>query len=100
MIYDQTARLAKLALEHRLPATSMARTFADAGGIIAYGPEARLVGERIAVFVAKFLDGRKPAELPVERPTKFNLVVNLTTAKILSITIPQSILLRADEMIR
>jgi len=98
MIYDQTARLAKLALEHRLPATSMARTFADAGGIIAYGPEARLVGERIAVFVAKFLDGRKPAELPVERPTKFNLVVNLTTAKILSITIPQSILLRADEL--
>jgi len=100
MIYSQSERLAKLALDHRLPATSMARAFADAGGIIAYGPDARLVGKRIAVFVAKNLDGRKPAELPVERPTTFRLVVNLKTAKALGITIPQSILLRADEVIK
>jgi putative ABC transport system substrate-binding protein len=100
MIYGQSTRLARLALKHRLPATSMARAFALAGGAISYGPELTSVWERHAVLVAKILGGSNPAELPVERPTKFQLVVNLKTAKTLGIKIPQSILLRADEVIK
>jgi putative ABC transport system substrate-binding protein len=99
MIYGQSAQLAKLALKHRLPATSMAREFADAGGALSYGPERASSWASGAVLVAKILDGSKPAELPIERPTKIQLVVNLKTAKALGITIPQSILLRADEVI-
>ena len=90
----------RLALKHRLPATSMALEFAIAGGVIAYGPEDTASWERNAVLVAKILDGGNPAELPAERPTKIQLVVNLKTAKTLGITVPQSILLRADEVIR
>jgi putative ABC transport system substrate-binding protein len=100
MIYGQSARLARLALKHRLPATSMDPEFANAGGALAYGPELTSTIERIAIFVAKILGGSSPAELPVERPTKIQLVVNLKTAKTLGITTPQSILLRADEVIR
>jgi len=100
MNYGQSPRLARLALKHRLPATSMALEFAIAGGTIAYGPETTSADKRIADSLAKILGGGNPAELPVERPTKFNLVVNLETAKSLGITIPQSILLRADELIR
>jgi putative ABC transport system substrate-binding protein len=100
MTWAQSARLARLALKHRLPATSMAREFAIGGGAIAYGPDANLAWERIGVLVAKILAGAKPGNLPIERPTKFNLVVNLNTAKTLGITIPQSIMLRADEVIR
>ena len=99
-IYSQSERLAKLALKYRLPATSMARAFADAGGAVAYGPDLASASERSAALVAKILGGARPAELPVERPTKVQLVVNLKTAKALGITIPQSILLRADEVIR
>ena len=100
MIYWQSARLAELALKHRLPATSMAREFVNAGGALAYGPGRAASWERSAVLVAKILGGSNPAELPVERPTKIRLVVNQKTAKALGITIPQSILLRADEVIR
>jgi putative ABC transport system substrate-binding protein len=100
MIHGQSARLAGLALKHRLPATSMALAFANAGGVLSYGPELTSVYERNAVLVAKILDGNNSAELPVERPTRIQLVVNLKTAKALGITIPQSILLRADEVIR
>jgi putative ABC transport system substrate-binding protein len=100
MTYRQSARLARLTLKHRLPATSMAREFAITGGAIAYGPEQTSVIERHAGLVAKILGGAKPAELPIERPTKIQLVVNLKTANALGITIPQSILLRADEVIR
>ncbi len=100
MTHGQSARLARLALKHRLPATSFVREFAIAGGVIAYGPHDTSGNERIAVLVAKILHGSNPAELPVERPTRFRLVVNLKTAKALGITIPPSILLRADEVIR
>ena len=100
MTWTQSARLARLALKYRLPATSFVREFAVAGGALAYGPNDTSPVERIAVLVAKILHGSNPAELPVERPTKFQLVVNLKTAKVLGITIPQSILLRADEVIR
>jgi putative tryptophan/tyrosine transport system substrate-binding protein len=100
MIYVQSARLAELALKHRLPATSMARLFADSGGTIAYGPELASASERSAVFVAKVLAGAKPGDLPIERPTKVQLIVNLRTAKALGLTVPESVLYRADEVIR
>ena len=100
MMYFQSENLAKLTLKHRLLATSMARAFADAGGAIAYGPETASLDERCADLVAKILGGAKPGDLPVERPSKFELIVNLKTAKALGLTIPQSILLRADEVIR
>jgi putative ABC transport system substrate-binding protein len=100
MLYVQSARLAELALKHRLPGTSMSRTFADAGGAVSYGPDVPSTSGRNAVVVAKILGGAKPADLPVERPTKFNLIVNLKTAKALGITIPESIRVRADEVIR
>jgi putative ABC transport system substrate-binding protein len=98
-MYAENSRLAKLALKERLPATSIWATFAQAGGAIAYGPHLDSTWERRAVLVAKILDGGDPAEIPVERPAKFHLVVNLRTAKSLGFTIPQSILLRADEVI-
>jgi putative ABC transport system substrate-binding protein len=100
MIYEQSPRLARLTLKHQLLATSMALEFARAGGVLAYGPELTSTIERIAVLVAKILSGSNPAEIPVERPTRIQLVVNLKTAKTLGLTIPQSILLRADEVIR
>jgi putative ABC transport system substrate-binding protein len=100
MIYNQSARLARLTVKHQLLATSMARAFANAGGTLAYGPELTSTIERCAALVAKILSGSNPAELPVERPTRIQLVVNIKTAKTLGITIPQSILLRADEVIR
>jgi putative tryptophan/tyrosine transport system substrate-binding protein len=100
MIYVQSERLAKLTLKHRLPATSMARRFADAGGTIAYGPEETSTHERAALFVAKILRGAKPGDLPVDRPTKVQLIVNLKSAKALGLTIPESVLYRADEVIR
>ena len=100
MMFQQSQRLAKLALKHRLPGTSMTRGFADAGGTIAYGPVRVPTYERSAVFVAKILAGAKPGDLPVERPSKFELIVNLKTAKAFGLTIPPSILLQADEVIR
>ena len=100
MVYLESKQLARLTLKHRLLATSIAREFADEGGAIAYGPELTSLDERSAAFVAKILGGANPADLPVERPAKFQLVVNLKTAKALGTTIPQSILVRADEVIR
>jgi putative ABC transport system substrate-binding protein len=100
MMVAENSRLAKLATKERLPATSFFRVFAEAGGTVAYGPEVVSVAERGAVLVTKILNGANPADLPIERPTKFELVVNLKTAKALGITVPESILLRADEVIR
>src|SRR5262249_51418310 len=90
MIYTHSARLAKLALEHRLPATSMAREFADAGGIVAYGPDRATAYQRDAVLIAKILAGAKVGELPIERPTKIQLIVNQKTAKTLGVGFPES----------
>jgi putative ABC transport system substrate-binding protein len=100
MLWNDSVRLAELAMKHRLPAISMADLFAKAGGVLSYGPDTASAFERGALLVAKILGGAKPAELPVERPTKFQLIVNLKTSKALGLTIPQSILLRADEVIR
>jgi putative ABC transport system substrate-binding protein len=90
---------AELALKHRLPTATVARSFAEAGALMSYGPDARDLFRRAADIVAKVLQGAHPADLPVEQPTKFELVVNLKTAKAFGLTIPESFLLRADEVI-
>ena len=100
MMYFQSQRLAALATKHRLPATSMFRPFTEVGGMLSYGPEMAPTVERCGVLVAKVLSGAKPADLPVERPAKFELVVNLKAANALKVKIPDSILFRADEVIR
>ena len=93
-------RLADLAIKHHLPAMFPFRNFADAGGLIAYGPDPADLSRRAATYVDKILKGAKPADLPIEQPTKFELVINLKTAKALGLTIPQSQLSRADEVIQ
>jgi putative ABC transport system substrate-binding protein len=93
-------RIVDFAAQHRLPAMYEEREFVDAGGLMAYGPSLAANYRRAATYMDKLLRGAKPADLPVEQPTKFELVLNLKTAKALGLTIPQSILLRADEVIR
>ena len=99
MMWGQSARLAQLAKKHRLPATSMFVPFADAGGLLAYGPELAGTVEQCAALVAKILSGAKPGDLPVERPTKFEFVVNLKTARDLHLTIPDTVLPTATRVI-
>ncbi len=100
MTYIHRKRVAELAARSRLPLMAPFREMADAGGLLAYGPNIPDLFRRTATFVDKILKGAKPADLPVEQPTKFELVINLTTAKTLRLTLPQSLLLRADEVIR
>ncbi len=90
----------KLAFRTRLPVAYWTRHWADEGGLMSFGPSYRDLMLRSAVYVDKIFKGAKPADLPIEQPTKFELVVNLKTAKALGVTIPESILLRADEVIR
>ena len=100
MMYFQSARLARLAEKQRLPATSMFIPFAKAGGMLAYGPDLPATFERCGELVAKILAGAKPGDLPIERPTKFDFVLNLKTARALRLTMPDTVLLRADEVIQ
>lgn len=93
-------RLTELAAKHRLPTMHGLRELAEAGGLMAYAPRLHDQLRRAATFVDKILKGAKPAELPVEQPTRFELVINLKAAKALGLTIPQSVLLRADEVIQ
>jgi putative ABC transport system substrate-binding protein len=93
-------QLAALAATHQLPAISWARSFATRGGLMAYGPQVPDLWRRAAYYVDRLLKGAKPADLPVERPTTFELIINLKTAQALGITIPPSLLFQADEVIR
>jgi putative ABC transport system substrate-binding protein len=100
---DNAARLAALAAQHRLPAIYYNRRFAEAGGLMAYGPQESDPSwgwRRAAIYVHKILQGTKPADLPVEQPTKFELVINLKTAQDLGLTPPPALLFQADEMVR
>jgi putative tryptophan/tyrosine transport system substrate-binding protein len=92
--------LADLALQSRLPAMAGAREFAESGGCMTYGPSARDALSRVAYYVDRLLKGTRPADLPVEQPTKFELVINLKTAQALGITIPPAILVLADEVLQ
>ncbi len=97
---DQRRQIAELAAKHRLLTTSDGREYVDAGALMSYGPSLADQLRRAASYVDKILKGAKPGDLPVEQPTKLELVINLKTAKALGLTVPQSLLLRADEVIQ
>ena len=93
-------RIAELAIKYHLATMFDSRTYVEAGGLMSYGPSLADIHRRAATYVDKILKGAKPGDLPVEQPTTFELVINLKTAKALGLTIPQSVLIRADEVIQ
>jgi putative ABC transport system substrate-binding protein len=93
-------RIAELALQHRLPGVFTLRGYAAAGGLMSYGPDWAAINRQVAQQVDRILRGSNPAEMPMEQPSRFELVLNLKTAKALGLTIPQAFLLRADEVIQ
>src|SRR5450631_3985662 len=97
---QQARQISELALKNRLPSISEQAEYAEAGGLMSYGVNQREQFRRAATYVDKILKGAKPADLPVEQPAKFELVINLKTAKVLGITVPKEMLLRADEVIQ
>jgi putative tryptophan/tyrosine transport system substrate-binding protein len=99
LLHPSAARITELSMENRLPALYPFSTYPEAGGLMSYGPDDRGAPRRAATYVDKILKGAKPADLPVEQPTKFELVSNLKTAKALGITIPSLLLLQADQVI-
>ena len=99
MFWNHRVRIVALAAQYRLAAIYPEREYADDGGLLAYGQDVPDLFRRDAVYVDKILKGAQPGDLPIERPTKFELVINLKTAKALGLTVPQSILARADEVI-
>ena len=99
LLFVNRVRINTLATAARLPTLFLVREYVDAGGLMSYGPNWPDMWRRAAEFVDKILRGAKPADLPVEQPTKFDLVINLTTAKALGVTVPESFLQRADEVI-
>ena len=99
-VFDNARRrLVELAAKNRLPAVYSYRQYVDVGGLMSYGPDLADSARRAAIYVDKILKGTQPSELPVEQPTKFDLMINLKTAKTLGLTIPQTLLLRADRVI-
>jgi putative ABC transport system substrate-binding protein len=98
-VFAYRARIAELAVKHRLPTSGWAREITEAGCLMSYGASNPDVARRAAYFVDKILKGAKPGDLPVEQPTKFELVINMKTAKALGLTIPPSLLGRADQII-
>jgi putative ABC transport system substrate-binding protein len=99
LISANVSMLGELSVRHRLPAITLFPDFARRGGFMAYGPNLLGLYRRVGVLAGKVLRGANPADLPIERPTKFELVLNLRTADALGLSIPASLLLRADEVI-
>ena len=99
MLNNERKRLVDLAVKNRLPAVYSSSQFVDAGGLMSYGANIADLWRRAATYVDKILKGAKPGDLPVEQPTKFELVINLKTARTLALTIPPSVLSRADQVI-
>jgi putative ABC transport system substrate-binding protein len=100
MLYFARREVSGLALKHRMPAIYPLRDYVEAGGLVSYGVDFPDLSRRAAGYVARILKGAKPGDLPVEQPTKFELVINASTANALGLAIPQSLLLRADEVIK
>ena len=98
--FSKRAEIASFAQRNRLPSMYAGSQFVDAGGLMSYGPNTNDMSRRAATYVDKILKGAKPADLPVEQPTKFELVINLKTAKALGLTMPQSLLQRVDQLIQ
>jgi putative ABC transport system substrate-binding protein len=92
-------QIAALALQHGIPSIALQRDFANAGGLLTYGPNGPDIYRLKGIYAGKILKGAKPSDLPVQQPTKFDLFINLKTANALGVTVPQSLLLRADEVI-
>ena len=92
-------RIADFAVSHRLPSISMFKNFADLGGLLAYGPDQAVFDKCPASYIDKILKGTKPADLPIEQPTKFELIINIKTAKALGLTIPQTLFFQANQVI-
>jgi ABC-type uncharacterized transport system substrate-binding protein len=99
-LFEARRRMAELAVKHQLPTVHSAPEYIEAGGLIAYGANRAEMFRRAAAYVDKILKGAKPGDLPIEQPTTFELIVNQQTAKALGLTIPQSILLKADQVIQ
>jgi len=100
MTFVQRRRVAELAIRHSLPLMGNVRGYAEAAGLMSFWADRADLSCRAASYIDRILKGAKPADLPIEQPTKFELIVNLETAKTLGITLPQSLLLRADELIQ
>jgi putative tryptophan/tyrosine transport system substrate-binding protein len=100
LFFNQRKRIADMAIRRHLPSSFSFREFAEAGGVISYGPSITDSYRRAAIYVDKILKGAKPADLPVEQPKKFELVINLKTAKQIGLTVPPNVLARADRVIR
>jgi putative ABC transport system substrate-binding protein len=98
LIYQQRSQIAALALSARLPTISLFNTFPKEGGLMAYGPDFPAIYTQAAGYIARVLAGANPGELPIQRPTKFELVINLQTARALGITVPETLLVRADQV--
>ena len=99
VIINTRRQIAEFAVQNLLATVFPGRWYVESGGLIGYGPSLPLIARRAAVYVDKILKGAKPADLPVEQPTTFELIINLKTAKALGLTIPPAILARADEVI-
>jgi putative ABC transport system substrate-binding protein len=100
MLNTHQTRITELAVKARLPAVYSERGYVDAGGLMSYGTNFDDLYRRAAIYVDKILKGVKPADLPVEQPTKFELVINLKTATQIGLTIPPNVLARADKVIK
>ena len=99
LVFSRVRQIAELAIEKRVPIISLFGEFPKAGGLMAYGPSLPTAFRRCGAYVGKILQGAKPGDLPIERPERFELVINVITAKALGIAVPPALLARADEVI-